>query len=222
MKWNTVSNVWMKGCVAGLMIAGAASAGADENDQAWLTGGVKYTLTDQLSLKAAEQARFRDESQYYRHTDLGVGYKMSRSWSAAGTFRLLDKKSSSGDWKRSNGYLLDVIHTAGVLGAELKSRMRLAVFDPQYDADSTSDLRPRFDLSPAKALTGWKLKPYVADELMVSLDERELYRNRLIAGLKCRPCSHLALDLFVMNEQTEKNEKWSENWNTGLAATLSF
>jgi hypothetical protein len=223
MKWNPISNVWTMGCIAGLLIAGGAlKARADENDQFWLTGGVKYKMTDQVSLKVAEQIRFKDETFYYRHTDLGLGVKLTANWSAAGTFRLVEKKNKAGEWQRCTGYLLDATYVASGWGAELKSRMRLAVFDPQYDADCSTDIRPRFDLSPAKGCTAWKLKPYIADELMVSLDEGNLYRNRVIVGLNAMPHKHLSLNLFMMNEQTESGDKWSGNWNAGLAATLNF
>ncbi len=195
---------------------------ADEKDQFWLGGTVKWKATDHWSLKVAEQTRFRDETQYYKHTDLGVGVALNKSWAVNATYRSVEKENSKGDWQHTDGYLLDAVNTARGLGAELKSRMRLACFDPEIDADSSTDFRPRFDLSPAKTFTDWKLKPYAADELMFSFKEGSLYRNRLILGLKAAPVSHLSVNLFVMQECTESGDSWAENWNTGLSATLSF
>ena len=57
---------------------------------------------------------------------------------------------------------------------------------------------------------------------MYNLDEYLLYRNRLSFGLKCKPLKQLSLNLFVMQERTEKSHEWVENWNSGLSATLSF
>lgn len=223
MKWNPISNVWNMGCIAGLVIAGVASGvRADGNDQVWLTGAVKYGLTEQVSIKVAEQIRFKDETFCYHHTDLGIGYEMNQNWTALAVIRTVEKKNTAGQWKRCDGTLLDLIHTAKRFGAELKSRMRLAYFDPRYDADCSADLRPRFDLGPAKGFTRWKLKPYVADEIMFNIDDRNLYRNRVIAGLKAKPHAYLSMNLFIMDEQTETNGRWVENWNVGMAATLAF
>jgi hypothetical protein len=62
----------------------------------------------------------------------------------------------------------------------------------------------------------------VADEIMYNFDDSNLYRNRLSFGLKCNPMKKLTLDLSLMNEKTETNGAWSENWNTCLAATWLF
>ena len=222
MNRNLISNGWKARVVAGLMIAGGIQVAADEQDQVWLTGSVKGGLTDRLTLKVAEQIRYKDEDYFYRHTDLGVGYKLNRNWSVCGTFRYVEKKNKADEWLGCDGYLLDVINTMKGRGVQLKSRMRLSYFDPNYDADCSTDFRPRFDLMPAKGLTSWTLKPYLADEVMIDLKEANLYRNRVIAGLKASPVQLLTLDLFVMQECTQKNEQWTEHWNSGLSLTLNF
>ncbi len=213
---------WTKAFIAGLMIAGGATARADENDQYWLTGGIKGRLTSNLTLKVSSQQRYRDEDHYYKHMDYGVDYKFNKNWSVCGTFRDQSVKSSKGEWRSTNGYMLDAINTVKGFGAELKSRLRFCYFDPNYTADATTDFRPRFDLMPAKGFTAWKVKPYVADELMYNFDDSNLYRNRLSFGVKSNPIAALSLDLSIMNEKTEKDEQWAENWNTCLAATWSF
>jgi hypothetical protein len=204
------------------MIAGGVNARADENDQAWLTGTMKAGVTSNLTLKAASQQRYRNEDHYYRHTDIGLGYKLNKRWSVSATVRDQTVKSKTGVWNNCTGYLFDVVNSTKGFGLELKSRMRLTYFDPHYSADCSSDVRPRFDLLPAKGFTSWKLKPYVADEIMYNFDDGNLYRNRLSVGLKCSPVKALSLDLSLMNEKTESNEEWAENWNACLAATWSF
>lgn len=223
MKWIGVIKGCEKRCIAGLLIAGAAWGMADENDTVWMGGSVQWKATAHGSLKVAEQTRFKDETQYYKHTDLTAGYSFNTTWAIHATYRATEKKvGKRGNWEECDGYLLDVIHSTGKWGAVLKSRMRLAHFEPDYDADCSSDFRPRFDLLPAKGCTAWMLKPYVADEVMFRLEGGDLYRNRLSVGLKASPVSHLSVNVFVMQECTESGDKWSENWNTGLAATLSF
>ncbi len=222
MKRNGCSKGWTKACIAGLMIAGSAIVRADENDQTWLTATVKGSLNDNLSLKFSGQNRYRDDDHYYRHFDYSAEYKMTKSWSVAGIYRDQIVKSKSGQWRTTAGYMLDINNSMKQFGMELKSRMRFTYFDPHYAADSTTDFRPRFDLLPAKGFTAWSLKPYVADEMMYNFDESNFYRNRLSFGLKFNPASPLTIDLSLMHEVTETNEKWAENWNPCLAATYSF
>lgn len=222
MKQNIYSRVWKKACIAGLLIAGGAAARADENDQYWLTGTIKGGLTSNLTLKVSSQQRFKDEDHYYRHMDYAAEYALSKSWSVCGIFRDQVVKSKTGQWRTTSGYMFDAVNSTKGYGVELKSRMRFTYFHPNYGADATTDFRPRFDLLPAKGFTSWKLKPYIADEMMYNFDDSNFYRNRLSVGLKCNPMKPLTLDLSLMNEKTETNDAWSENWNTCLAATWSF
>lgn len=222
MKRNGCSNVWIRACIAGLLITGSVAARADENDQTWLTATVKGGLNDNLSLKFSGQNRYRDDDHYYRHFDYGIEYKVTKSWSVTGTYRDQIVKSKTGQWRTTAGYMLDINNSLKQFGAELKSRLRFTYFDPRYDADSTMDFRPRFDLLPAKGVTAWDVKPYVADEMMYNFDESNFYRNRLSFGLRCAPIKPLTVDLSLMQEVTETDEKWAENWNPCLAATWSF
>lgn len=222
MKKNGTGERFKKIWLTGLFVAASAAGQADENDQIWMTGAVKDKVTERVFLKAAEQIRYKDEGRYYNHADLGIGYVLNKEWAFAGTFRYIEKKSKTGVWQSCDGYLLDLKHKAKGRGMHLKSRFRFSYFDPNYSADCSTDFRPRFDLSPASGFTQWKLKPYLAEELMFDLEEKNLYRNRLIVGLKATPARQLSLDLFVMQERTENNGSWSENWNSGLSATFSF
>jgi hypothetical protein len=221
MNQNGMAGRIKKICAAGLLIAGSAVF-ADENDQVWMTGTVKYKLNDPVSIKFARQVRWKNEDHYYSHTDLGIGYALNKGWSVGGAFRYIEKKNKRGAWQSCDGYLLDLVHKAKGRGLHVKSRLRLSYFDPNYNADCSTDFRPRFDLSPANGFTEWKLKPYVADEVMFDVEEKNLYRNRLIVGLKAQPFKSLSLDIFVMQERTETGGDWAENWNSGLAATVSF
>lgn len=133
MKRNGYVRDWKKVCIAGLMIAGGAVLRADENDQTWLTGTVKWKATEHVSFKLGEQFRYRDENRYWRRTDLGIGYAFNKTWSIGATYRYVEKQNKSGDWQECDGYLLDINHTAKGFGAKLKSRMRVCYFDPKED-----------------------------------------------------------------------------------------
>lgn len=222
MKRSGFFREWKRVCIAGLMIAGGAAGRADEKDQFWLAGMVKAGVTSNLTVKVATQQRFRDEDHYYRHVDYGAAYKLNRSWSLGATFRDQMVKNKKGEWLSCNGYLFDVVNSSRGFGLELKSRMRVTYFDPHYCADCSSDFRPRFDLLPAKGFTSWKVKPYIADEVMYNFDDSNVYRNRVWVGLKCNPVKALCLNLSLMNEKTETEGAWAENWNTCLAASWSF
>jgi len=217
------SSNWKKFAgLAFLILACSLTGMADENDQYWLTGAVQGKLSDKITVKLSEQTRYKDEDHFYKHTDLGFVYKIGKGWSAGAIYRYQDKKNAKGVWQTTDGYLFNLGYIAKGLGAELKSRLRFTYFDANYKDDSSTDVRPRFDLSPAKGFTTWSLKPYIADEIMYNFDDSNLYRNRVFFGLKSKPCKKLSLDLFVMQERTETNDEWAENGNSGLTAALSF
>ena len=203
----------------------AAAVCADEKDQYWMTGGVSWKIDDDFSFKFSNQIRIRDEDFYYNHTDVGVGYNISKNWNVVPTYRHQRSKNGKGDWKTTNGYMLDINNSVNAFELELKSRMRLAYFHPrEANKDSSTEARPRFELLPAKGFTQFDIKPYIADEMMYNFDEHKFFRNRFSVGVKFKPVKELSMDVFVMNEQNRNDgvSRWEEQWNCGFAGTVSF
>lgn len=222
MKRNAFTHSLTKICIATLIVTGASQAFSGEKDQAWMTLGLKYGVTDKIKLKVAEQIRYKDEHEYYKHTDLGVDYKFNKTWTLGALYRLQRVDKGSATDQRCDGICVDLTHTAKGHGLQLKSRMRMTYADPDYDAECSSDFRPCFTLSPIKGFTSLNLKPFVADEMMYNFDDQNIYRNRISGGLTLKPTDFCSLKLFLMNENTESNDEWADNWNYGLSATFSF
>lgn len=222
MRTKRIVNLWKKGLIAGLVVIGAISGRADEQDQFWLTGAMKWTATKQLALTFAEQARFKDETYFYRHTDFGGCYAFNKAWAVAPKFRLCTKRNAAGDWRDLDGYLVDTVNRSSIKNVALTTRIRLAYVHPDDSSDDILDIRPKLVISPVKGYSEWNIKPYVADELMYNVEEDSLHRNRLSVGFKTKPASMLLMQLFVMQECLKKDDEWAERWNAGLDATLLF
>ncbi|MFA5689551.1 MAG: DUF2490 domain-containing protein [Kiritimatiellales bacterium] len=198
---------------------------ADENDQYWVTPAVSWKIDDEFSLRVSQQFRWRDGEFYYSETDFSAGYKLSKNWNIVPIYRHQRSKNDAGDWKTTNGYLLDVNNSLKVRELELKSRFRLAYFDSREShKDSSTEVRPKFALLPKTGLTKLDVKPYIADEMMYDFCEHNFFRNRFSIGVEFKPAKPLSMDLFVMNEQNSKDgeKNWTGHWNCGIGATYSF
>jgi hypothetical protein len=188
-----------------------------------LEGYVKTPLTESTTLKIAENYRYIEEGRfnYYRHTELEFGWIFAKNWSLAPAARYIRARAQHSDWKESPMWIVNLNQSARLSALDLKTRLRLTYLSADEVSDRT-DFRPKFTLLPRKGWTSWKLKPYIADELLYNFQDNTLYRNRLSGGLKLRPAKPLAIDLFIMQESTriDKDNDWEERFNFGLSAAV--
>lgn len=213
--------------MATTIIASAATSqawDASEN-QIWLDGSVCGKVLDKLTLKMTEQMRYKNEGDfyYYHHSDVMLTYTMTKNWSIAPGFRHMSSANAKQVWSDKEMYHLNLNHKVSMLGVDLKSRFRLTYTDADK-TDYLADVRPEFTLTPSKGFTGWKLMPFLSDEIMYNLNEVHLYRNRASTGLMLSPMKGLSLKLFVMHENTQKTEEgdFNENFNYGVFAGYKF
>jgi hypothetical protein len=209
-----------------LTAAGAKAWDASEN-QIWLDGSVSGKIVGNLSLKLTEQVRYKEEGDLYcyHHTDICTIYKLAQAWKLSAAFRHISTRSNAtSPWTNKEMYHVNLINKLVLLDrVDFQTRMRFSYTDAD-NTDYLADVRPEFCIMPSKGFTGWKLKPYLADEIMYNLNERHLYRNRVCTGLMLAPAKALSLKLFIMHENTEKTEGsgFKENFSYGLFAGYKF
>ena len=204
----------------------AANAWDGSENQIWLDGSVSGTLAENLSMKLSEQLRYKEEGDFYcyKHTDLCAAYKFAKPLTFSVGYRhITTLKNASSDWGIKEMYHINAINTLAFAGMDFKTRMRVCYTEAD-GTDYLMDLRPEFCLMPSKGFTGWKLKPYLSDEIMYNLNEAHLYRNRVNVGITMTPTASLSLKLFLMHENTQKTESadFNENFNYGLFASYKF
>lgn len=186
-------------------------------------GSVESTVSQRVKLKVAEQFRFKDGDEFQHQTDFQVCYLPGGGWSLAGTFRYIDKERTSGDWEANHAGIADLSKTQQIGGLELKGRLRAMYTDKFGTDDDPWEIRPRLDVAPVKGWTSWKLKPYLADEVMYDLSGDNLYRNRVYVGLKAAPHKKVGTNVYLMQECKESDAgDWHEYFVVGFSAALKF
>jgi hypothetical protein len=70
--------------------------------------------------------------------------------------------------------------------------------------------------------TAWNIRPYVAEELFLDFDQKEITRSRASGGLLVAPVKKLSLDLYVMREDTKSGGLWNDILVLGLATGYEF
>ena len=221
---NTKRVLWMM-AVAFVWSGATAHAWDESENQLWLQGSVETQVGAKLKLKLAEEFRYKDSGadEFYHHTDFTLGYAMTNGWSVAGTYRYIDKERKNGEWLVDNMALLDLCKKTGVSGVELKGRLRATYTDKRSTDDDPWEVRTRFDIAPEKGWTSWKLKPYLADEVMYDLCDSRLYRNRAYVGLKVAPQQHVGANLYLMQDRLETADgDWNEFYVLGGCVALKF
>lgn len=191
----------------------------------WLDGYLKGQLTDTVSVKLAEQLRYKDEGSFnhYRHTEFGAEWSFAKNWSASAAYRYIQARKPDSEWFTKPMVHINLKNKTSLWLFDLKTCLRFSYLFLDGAVD-LSDCRPKFALMPFQGWTGWNFKPYAAFEGMYNFEANVAYRYRAGAGLLLTPVNKLSLNLFMMQEQTRlrKNNDWQESYYMGLQAGLKF
>ncbi len=192
----------------------------------WIEGNLKGKLSETLAVKLTEQVRYRDEGKFYfyRYTDFGLSWKFAKNWSLAPGYRYITaRKNPTSNWISKPLWRLDLKNETTVSVIDFSSRLRLTYVALDHARD-VIDFCPKFTLLLSKAWTSWKLRPYIADEMMYNFEANNIYRNRISGGIKCAPWAKVSIDLFLIHERTEiaLNNEWNESYNMGACIGLNF
>jgi hypothetical protein len=225
MRRNICSKYWKKVCIAGLMIAGCATVRGEAGDnQAWMQVWVSGDITDTVGIKLTRENRYRDtddDKYYYGYTDIALPVKLNKSWTLTPAVRLITTLRG-GEWREDLMPHISLNNKTTLGPVTLKNRMRLVKMDKEATDADPVQYRHRLDLMPAKSWTDWKLTPYVAEEVFYDFDEYQVNKCRTYVGLTFAPVKKVSMDLYVMREDTKKNEEWSDVLVFGLASGFKF
>ncbi len=201
-----------------------AHAWDSSENRIWLEGGVKGHFSDTLSYRLGEQVRYREAGldYYYRHTETCLQWKFAAGWFIAPAFRYITS-SQTGGTSSAAAWHLNLSKTASFPGLELQTRARIYTSAPRGGQHQT-DFRPKLCIEPSQGWTPLKLKPFLADELMIQLDQGRLYLNRLSLGIQCGPVQRFSCCVFISQDRMENSAQtaWNERYNCGLTGCLSF
>ncbi|OGW74718.1 MAG: hypothetical protein A2Z72_07880 [Omnitrophica bacterium RBG_13_46_9] len=189
--------------------------------QYWNTESVEVKLKENWKFKVDEEFRFGDNSSsfYYTHTDAGLNYLFNKNLDFNINYRQIFQKNK-------NSWDLEYRpHVSGTVKAEwrdfaFKNRSRFEYRIQEYKSDSWR-YRNRSSIDLPFRWTSLNIRPYVADEIFVDFDKKELNTNRAYMGFTMKFLKNLNGDIYYML-QSAKSGKWKTYNVFGTSLKLVF
>lgn len=208
--------------LAVLAAALQAQAYREGDSQLWLGPGVETGAGPGVKVGVDTSSRFGDSMSDYFYQS----YEPSVTWKAAPwldlgvAYEIIQNKKND-EWldEQVPKVNLTIKGDAGPLQLSNRSRMEYRIREAATDEWRYRD---RIRLQQAKGWTGWKLKPYVENELYFSVEEQSFNENRAAAGFGFEPKAWLKAELYYMVRSTLKDDLWTDSNIVGLKATFVF
>ncbi|MBN1391489.1 MAG: DUF2490 domain-containing protein [Sedimentisphaerales bacterium] len=214
--------------IAVVMMAAATSrvcfASDDDDFQYWSTAEFSFDLNEDWGFVFQEELRLEDSASrlYHHYSDAGFVYKGLADWIDLGVnFRLVYEKDSAGEWRQENRPHLNVNLKGKLFGLDVSGRSRFEYRDRE-NKDDVWRYRNKFTVKLPFELTALKLKPYVADEVFVTLNDDNIDRNRLFGGVVFKLAENLKADVYYMWQSNRGAGDWIDTHVLGTAMKFSF
>jgi len=169
-------------------------------------------LNEDWKCTFTQELRLGDDggNLYREHSDLGFTYSGLADWIDIGAnFRIIYEKDGHDEWRRENRPHLNVTLRGRLFDIPLSNRVRVEYRDRE-NKDDVWRCRNKVTAKLPFELTALKLKPYVAEEIYVTMNDDNIDRNRLYAGALFGLTKTVSADIFYM-WQTSRSS--SGNWN---------
>lgn len=222
---QTLRKTYALAAVIGLVLIGNVGlAFDDEGVQWWPSTEVSTGLTKNWKVTFEQMLRLGDDggNLYHEYSDLAFTYSGLAEWLDVGAgFRLIYEKDSKDVWKRENRPRLDVTLKGKLFDCSVSSRSRFE-FRDLTDKDDVWWYRNKFALKLPFELTELKLKPYIADEIFITLTDDEIDRNRAYLGVIWPLCKGLDADIYYMWQASKSIEEWKDIYVIGTGLKFRF
>lgn len=197
----------------------------DDGDfQYWSNAGVSVELNKDWTATFEEEFRLGDDGGhlYYHHSDAGFLYKGLAKWIDVGfNYREVFEKDSSGEWRQEHRPHLNIILKSKLSGLDFSSRSRFEYRDRENQKDLWR-YRNKFTVKLPFELTELKLKPYVADEVFIPLNDDNIERNRLYSGVAFNLSKNIKADIFYLWQSSRSSKEWKDIDVLGMSLKLYF
>ena len=160
-----------------------------------------------------EEFRFGDDAGefYYHHSDLGFVYKGFADWVDLGfNYRQVLEKAIREDLNISiNEPHLNVTLKGQLFGLNVSDRSRFEYRDRE-DKNDLWRYRNKVTVKFPLELTGLKMKPYLADEVFAPLNDDNITKNRVYAGVSFRILENMTGEVFYLWQSSRSAGDWKD------------
>ncbi len=208
-----------------IVLAGEICFAADDGDfQYWSSADFSFDIDKDWKFKFQEEFRLGESGGrlYRHHSDAGFVYTGFADWIDLGfNYRQVFEKDSEGEWRQENRPHLNVTLKGKLLGLDVSDRSRIEYRDRENKEDVWR-YRNKVTVKLPFELTEFKLKPYLADEVFITLNDDNVDRNRLYAGVSFKLAKNLKGDVFYMWQSSRSSSSWTDINVLGTALKFSF
>lgn len=206
-----------------LALLSARSYAFEDGDfQFWNTNSVSWKVDKDWKVDLEEEFRYGDDAGdfYYQHSDIGVTYSGMAKWLDVGiNYRQIFQESND-DWKYENMPHANVTLKLDYIGFTMSTRSRFEYRDVEND-DPKWRYRNKFGITLPK-FSSLEIRPYIADEFFVDIEQEDLVRNRLSTGLSFKLWKHLSGDVYYLWQATESGTDWTSYHILGTKLKVPF
>jgi len=191
----------------------------------WTSASASVDINNDWKCTFEQEFRFGDDAGelYYSHSDLGFVYGGFADWIDLGiNYRqIFGRSGSAGDWKQENRPHLNVTLKGQLFDLSVSNRSRFEFRDIE-DNDDHWRYRNRFKVKIPLELTGLKLKPYVADEVFIPLNDDNVSQNRVYAGFSFDVLENMTGEIFYCWLSARVTGDWRDYHVLGTRLKFRF
>ena len=208
--------------------------GYDEDWRLRTSGGIAWEMNKDWTLSYREELRSYGmaEKLFQDRSDIGVLYKSFAEWLDVGVnFIIIHSENSSDKHTEENRPSLSAILRGKLLEHDISDRLRIEYRD-RSNASDIWRFRNKVTLDSAyeggdtrglRLLGMGKIKPYVADEIFITLDGTGFSQNMVYLGFIMRLTDHTKTDVYYGFQTVKTTAEGWDNINViGIEWTCCF
>ena len=208
-----------------VLVSGVCFGYEDEGFQWWSKARASLDVTKDWKCAFEQEFRLGDDggNLYYEHSELAFTYSGLAEWLDAGAgFRLIYEKDSSDDFKRENMPYIVVTLKGRLFDLPVSTRSRIEYRDRTAKEDVWR-YRNKITVKLPVELTPLKLKPYLADEIFITLNDDNVDKNRLYLGAALPLSQSVEAEIFYMWQTSRvASGDWSDIQVLGTTLKFKF
>jgi hypothetical protein len=186
----------------------------DDGDfQYWSSAKVSFDINKDWQCSFEEEFKFGDDAGelYYHHSDLGFVYRSFADWIDLGfNYRQISERADSeGQWRQENRPHLNITFKGTLFDLDVSDRSRFDYRDRENKRDHWR-YRNKITVKVPLELTGLKLKPYLADEVYIPLNDDNITKNKIYAGVSFKVLENMTGEIFYLWESSRSTGYWND------------
>jgi hypothetical protein len=194
----------------------------DGDSQVWIGNAVEGQLADRWKIKVAEEFHIGEGSShlYEEFVDIGLARNLSQWLKVGANYRHI-YQARGDDWAMEERPHFNATVLWEVRGLRFQDRSRIERRIREGN-DDVWRYRNRLKVDLPASWIASIAKPYVATEVFLDIDERDVSRYRLYVGFKRSIIRVVGIDLYYLRQSNHAGDAWVDYHVTGIGLAGSW